>query len=914
MFVVLRKAVVASVLPTSGAAFEEVISFRDKDSILGIGTAPRFPYAQHESSESSLVLTCVGAGVLQVCVEVGKVISAAASTAVVDDADDGAEDMGVGTAAWPNSGTRVGKAPRASSLEREYQTQIEQAVFFGFGNAHNPLSFTIKSRAAGVDTALETAALRVSQSILDNTSHFIVDRLDLGAHLNERLRRACAVMQFVADSGLAAKLSRETRVQLCTHAEKLAAAAALWSYQNDVWAKKGGAASQLLANLVASFLESAGLQTRDSLRTFFRQHVAAVGDVLVFMHRNLAALRRALDDSESGRRDSQLVSYESNRIVAGALQAAFMFRFQNATLYAVDGPPALEGAFERWTEHPAIVDLLVQRLEGSYRLCREISGQHCASVYERIAATTLPSDEDPSDANRSLAIFDDAVSVSHPSLPDATDAESSEEARMRLVSDDPYVSSLALLRETIDQIGPLANLCFRVCVDRITYLQAAGSSEAHALVRRYDAARPRFLLCLVPLARASVAFRIAEEYHDLASLVMLVFTTDCANAAIHLRKYVERFGRDFAETLFAYYEKRQAWASLLYTQDPSFDAWLKEYVDKRAGNDLHGPVAQIGWIHDVKMCDFSAAAARLARAGRDSAEVDQARTMLSLSKLAFVAVECQDGARDEAIDEAHARLEDALEMCEVQDNLLQYLTATVRSNRGHAAELTWRRRDDVSDKKAVLDAAMLTTSPEIRHSRPALYIVYNELVRCIWNGRTLSVEDLVDALTFPDNTPAVDSASASCSADDAEQCNALVRERCSLAIDILSRASISLPEQTREAALKTIWRRVFLSDDWRAIRKRLGGNVPDSELRDELARTHLYAVLESCLATRELAHPDWYLLPADAFAAGDMDYLVSTRLVPRFVHGSDAKSGWQPLTTTTASALQKDYAEEDSRL
>ncbi|KAJ2319549.1 hypothetical protein IWW52_001907 [Coemansia sp. RSA 2704] len=913
-FVVFRHAVVALVLAAAAAAFEEAVSFRNEDAILGVSTAPPFPYARQESAESNLMLTCVGAGVLQVCVEVGKILSAAslAGASAATDAEPHGTEMGA--APWPSPGTRVGKASSPDSLEREYQTQIEQAVFFGVGNTHNPLSFTITSHAAGVDPALETAALRVSQSILDNTSHFIVDRLDLGAHLNERLRRAQAVMQFVADSGLAAKLSRETRVHLCAHAEKLAAAATLWEYQNDIWAKKAGAASQLLANLVASFLESVGLQTRDSLRSFFRQHVAAVGDVLVFMHRNLPALRRALNGSESGRHDSQLVSYEANRIVVAVLQSAMMFRFQNAALYDVDCLPELAAASERWTEHPAIIDLLVQRLEGSYRLCREISGQHCASVYERISATTLPSDEDPGDANRSLSIFDDAVSISHPCLPDAADTHSNEEARMRLGSDDPYVSSLALLRETIDQIGPLANLCFRAFVDRITLLQATGASDAAELVRRYDAARPRYLLCLVPLARASVAYRLAEEYQDLATLVTLVFTTDSGNAVMQLRRYSERFGRPFADTLFAYYDKRQAWASLLDTQDASFDAWLKEYIDQRMAADPHGPMAQIGWIHDVKMDDFGAAAAKLARAGRDSLDVDQARTMLSLSKLAFHAVECQEGSCDADIDEAHARLEDALEMCQVQENLVQYLTTVVRDSRGHAPELTWRRRDDVSDKKAVLDAAMLTTTPETRHDRPALYIVYNELVRCIWNGRTLSAEDLVDALTFPDSTPAIDSASASCSAEDAEQCNALVRERCSLAVDILSRASIGLPEQTREAALKTIWRRVFLSDDWPAIRKRLGGNVPDSELRAELEQTHLHAVLENCLITRELAHPDWYLLPADAFAADDLDYLVSTRLEPRFASGSEDGSGWKPLSTTTASALQKDYGVEDSRL
>ncbi|KAJ2795627.1 hypothetical protein H4R20_005815 [Coemansia guatemalensis] len=453
-------------------------------------------------------------------------------------------------------------------------------------------------------------------------------------------------------------------------------------------------------------------------------------------------------------------------------------------------------------------------------------------------------------------------------------------------------------------MAPLANLCFRIFVDRIAYLQTASPADAHELADRYDAVRSRFLMCLVPLARAPIAFRLAEEYHDLATLVVLVFTADRDNAAVRLRRYVQRFGREFATALLAYYERRRAWASFLYTQDADFDACLKEYIDEKIAADPHGPMAQIGWIHDVKMRDFDAAAARLARAGRDSQEVDQARTMLSLSKLAFFAVDSQEGLRGDAIVEARTRLEDALELCEVQESLMLYFTAAVSSHRGLSSDPIWRRRDDDSDKKAVLDAAMLTTSSELRHTRPALYIVYAEFVRCIWNARSLSVEDLMDLLTFSDCNAAVDTAGSF---------DASIRERFSLAVDILSRASFNLPEQAREGALKTIWRRVFLSDDWLSIQKKLSSNVPDSVLRDVLTHTSLYAVLNSCLGSRELVYPDWFLPPAHSFAADDIEYFVSTRLASRFsqdLHDASEK----PLSPVTGAALRKDYAEEDRQL
>ncbi|KAJ2477144.1 hypothetical protein EV174_004710, partial [Coemansia sp. RSA 2320] len=770
------------------------------------------------------------------------------------------------------------------------------------------------------------AALRVSQSIVDGTSRFVPDRLDIGALLRERLRHAHSVMQVLADNGLSAKLTLSARTRLSANAEKLAAVTALWELQNAAWARTG-AALQLLSNLAAAFVEGAGQQSRDPLRLFFRNHTSAIGDLLALMHRRLPALTRALAVSASGIHDSNLVSYEASRIAIALLQPAFAYRFQHAHLYACsDGAASSDALPERWTENPMITDLLIDRLGAAYSLCRDLSGRHCAPIYERICATALPGDDSPEGAGSTLAIFDDAVSAGR--ARPAPESEDDDQLQ-RLDSDDPYASPRALLRESIDQVGPLANLCFRVFVDRIARLDTSNPSSAQVLSQRYDAVRTRHLLCLVPLGRAPAAFRLAEEYRDLASLVTLVFVADSASAASHLRHYVERFGKEFADTLLAFYERRSAWASLLYTQDEFFDSWLKEYIDCRIADDPHGPLSQVGWIHDVKMADFGAAAAKLTRAGCDAEEVNQARTMLSLSKLAFVAVEAQESVLDDTMTEAYSRLEDALELCEVQAHFLHYYSALLRHHSATTAASasagqTWRRRDDANDRKAAYDAAVLTTTPELRHSCPAQYIVYSELVRRLWNGRSLSVEDLLDALTFPDSLYPVELVNESERDEPDEQSNAVVRERFSLAVDVLCRASFSLPELTREAALRTIWRRVFLSDDWPAIRRRATGNVPDSVLRAELAATNLYHVLRSCWTMRELAHPDWYLLPSDVSVSADIEYLVSTRLMPQFGQtdpSNDASSSssasasqWKPLTATTAQALTQDYIAEDKRL
>ncbi|KAJ2110284.1 hypothetical protein IW146_005970 [Coemansia sp. RSA 922] len=861
MFVAFDQTVVAAALPALGSSFEEAVKLRYGDCVLA-ATA-----IDDQQAESCILLACRRAGILRMAATARQV------------PDSGMVD----------ADTRIG---------RPQQEQIEQAVFFGSDAARNPLAFAITSDASGLDAPLQAAALRVSHAILDGSSRFVADRLDIGALLRERLRRAHAVAQALADNGLTDKLSPAARAQLCANVEKLAAAQSLWDLQNAAWAR-AGPAMQLLANLAAAFLETSGQQqqqSKDPLRLFFRLHCAAIGDLLVLMHRRLPALTRALAVSPSGVKDGQMVSYEASRIAAAVLQPALAYRFQNARLYAVGDP-----APERWTEHPAIADMLVDRLEASYNLCRDLSAHHFQALYERITATALPGDERPD--HHALGVFDDAVSVSHVSLSPDEEEEDALRPLASAADDDPYASPLALLRETIDQIGPLANLCFRVFVDRIARLAAASSAASDDLAQRYDALRPRYLLCLVPLGRAPVAFRLAEEYRDLPTLVTLVFVADPTNAAAHLRRYVERFSKDFADTLLAFYERRAAWASLLHTQDEKFDVWLKDYIDLRSAEDPRAPLSKLGWIHDVKVADFSAAAVRLVRAGLVAEEVSDAQTMLSLSKLAFIAYESQEPEVDDSMAETRLRIDKALELCQVRAGLLRYFAA-----------LLGPTDSNIDDRKAAYDVALYTTTPELRHSRPALYIVFSELVRHMWNRRALPVEDLIDVLTIPDSLHTLDIAA---DADDqGDFSNSIVRDRFSLAVDLLCCACFSLPEQTRESALRSIWRRVFLSDNWPEIHRNTTGNVPDCVLRSELLNTTLYHVLYSCWTTRKLAHPDWYLLPADAFSSSDLDYLVSTRLMPQFGPESANNSSiqWKPLSTTTALALTNDYTDEDKHL
>ncbi|ORX71161.1 hypothetical protein DL89DRAFT_266182 [Linderina pennispora] len=654
--------------------------------------------------------------------------------------------------------------------------------------------------------------------------------MDLGAHLRERYRFAHSVMK------LSDKLSRTARVQLCANAEKLGAALSLWGYQSEVWSNQDSPSSELLTKVASHFLDGLGLQSKDPVRLFFKHHVASMGGLLATMHRMLASMRRALEKSARGIIDSQHVAYEGNRILICILQSAYNYRFRNAELYGLADESEESGSCERWTDTILTIDMLAARL------CRDISGQHSALFYNRIKETVLPGDEDADGNATGTSVLDDAVSVSLANLPDMSEAD----AHKPLANDDPFTSPLALLHEAINQIGMMANLCLRVFVDRLNLLQATSPNEVHDLTRRYEGVRSRILLLLVPLGRASTAFRLAEEYQDLRVLAVLTFTTDTQRAAERVRVYVGMFGKEFAGALFEYYERRGAWASLLNTRDESFDAWLKEYIDAHQ----HGVMPLISWIHDVKMADFGRAAERLIRAGRDAQEVAQARTMLSLSKLAFFTDESQ---------------------------VLNCFTSLVRAH----TELA-------DDGKGAESAAVLSTTAD-----PAPAIAGAFVYRS-WDGKMLAVEDLIDVLTLPDNVPNTSGADSSA----LDEHTSGLDERSSLALDVLSRASFSLPDQAYKSALRTIWRRAFTRDDWPAIHAKLqGGQVPGSVLRDVLTNTYLYRMLD------------------EVFAEGYVNYMATVRLAPQFVAENARRLGHPvpvaPTTLRTAidSSLDAYYSE-----
>jgi len=134
-------------------------------------------------------------------------------------------------------------------------------------------------------------------------------------------------------------------------------------------------------------------------------------------------------------------------------------------------------------------------------------------------------------------------------------------------------------------------------------------------------------------------------------------------------------------------------------------------------------------------------------------------------------------------------------------------------------------------------------------------------------------EDAVDVLTLKDNHESV--------------------EDFATALHLLSRIK-GLPEARQASAFRTVWRRVYLHDDWDNIRKT--ANISDAELSNRFRSTALYATLCAIL-------PREY----DGYETQPDEALI----VPT---PGEISSRWPGLAPDEVEALMQDYNLECDRL
>jgi len=282
------------------------------------------------------------------------------------------------------------------------------------------------------------------------------------------------------------------------------------------------------------------------------------------------------------------------------------------------------------------------------------------------------------------------------------------------------------------------------------------------------------------------------------------------------------------------------------------------YMDKFFAEYPH---PSISWIHDLGRGRHGAASHTLLAESKRANNLQTKHFILSIGKLSQLAqLHETEASVDEAVLDA---FHDDLDFVSVQEKLAQEFKAAAASARGkHSLEV---QVENIAKAKA----PALTKTPST--SKTAFLQIFKNLARDLIQGKALTIEDAADILTLKDNTNSI--------------------EDYATALHLLARAQ-NIPDARKQAAFRSVWRRIYIHDDWSSLRQT--ANITDGQLNARFQGTALYATLLAIIPKEH--QPEGYELPPSEAAVMPQPPTISSR--------------WPGMPQEEMEALLRDYRSE----
>ncbi|KAJ6502530.1 hypothetical protein C8R45DRAFT_622368 [Mycena sanguinolenta] len=414
------------------------------------------------------------------------------------------------------------------------------------------------------------------------------------------------------------------------------------------------------------------------------------------------------------------------------------------------------------------------------------------------------------------------------------------------------------------QLPELATILFACIQERLNWLTSSAAAEKpgiehekKGLKQRFDLLRPDTLETLRKHGHADTAFMLAENYRDFSSLAALchqdeVYPSHKNPNALRIQNYIDKFKEEFTTELYRWYIQHGE-LRVMFSQDDMQSGYMDKFFAAH-------PDTSISWIHDLGQRRYEAAAGALLSESESASLLNAKHLMLSIGKLAHLAHVQESGevADDYVLDNFH----NDLDFVSVHQALLDEFKPVLDSLRGRQS------------LEAQIDAIVKSEASRLTDQK-ALTLIFKDLVRQLLQGNALSMEDAVDVLTLKDNTTSV--------------------EDYTTALHLLARVQ-NLPEARRMSAFRSVWRRIYIHDDWDAIRRT--ANVSDHQLNERFKATALFATLSVVLAME--SPPEGYDTSPDAAL------MIPTE--------TEITSRWPGLSSEQVAALLQDYRLECDKL
>ncbi|KAG7451103.1 uncharacterized protein BT62DRAFT_882814 [Guyanagaster necrorhizus] len=411
--------------------------------------------------------------------------------------------------------------------------------------------------------------------------------------------------------------------------------------------------------------------------------------------------------------------------------------------------------------------------------------------------------------------------------------------------------------ETTEQLSELAAILFACMQERLDYLSRSEETgieqEGLVLLNNFTHLRPEVLETLRKNGHAAAAFALAEKYRDFTSLAALchretVYPPEQNPNVLRIQNYIELYKDEFATELYRWYIQHGE-LRVLFSLSESHTGYMDKFFADNA-NPL------ISWIHDLGHGRYAAVARALLLESGEATNLAAKQLMLSIGKLSHLAHEQETLApSDEDISDA---FHDGLDFVSVHESLLEEFNAVLETLKGRQS------LDSQTDAIIKQKASRLS-------DRPALTRVFKDLVRNVLQGKVLSIEDAVDTLSLKDNNETL--------GDFA------------MALHLLAGVQ-NVPHARKTSAFRTVWRRIYIHDDWNTIRQT--ANVSDSELSERFRSTALYTTF--CHILTRTDQPDGYeTIP-------DVSLIIPT--------AEEVSSRWPGKPTDEVESIVQDYTFE----
>jgi nuclear pore complex protein Nup133 len=685
------------------------------------------------------------------------------------------------------------------------RSKLEQATFFSI-NPANLLDFSVKSRFSFQDDEIAQAALDVSSGILSSSYEYI-DKVT--SSLDDQFKKRASALRTLINQLLSdyPPLSFVTKWRLLWQAEKLAAAHKLWLWyqekqQDQQKHPEAYPDNILMGDIIKALNERYKTPIRpdlgetDYIRQFFLKDVDSV-NVLIPWGWFFLRTFYIKDGSKEHPPIMQRLS-EGGDVMLVALETAFEFRQANIESYDLD-PNSLE-------------DGVLKPGHGYDILPHFWTSSH--NVVSSIRSLV--------DVGRNLAVSN---------------------------FEEGYQEGLA---QKIGKDNPrLVKVGCQTHIERFQWALEQSEEKQREMGRSLKnewnkTVRPSHIIGLMEIGLATDGMKLAEQYHDMPTLVDLVWDEtnwlesekastrskmEQAESTVKLNRikerisrYFEMYGDDWAEAFYSKYIQENQAAQLFtkeYLNQPALTKFLRAEPSR----------ARLRWINEV--CgekNYEAAAAALHEAGtKQETNAWCQRVELSIAKLSMLCKKevTKDAAPQPSSTEPKTKAERVrdnrfastvchLEYAKIREEIYEQMLPTISNA--------------LDDESAVV-ILMNDFGQGRLAQRPALQAILKEGFENLIHHRVIDPALMIDILTLMDS---------------GENESLLHSNEFIYAMRVLMINWHDIHKTTREGLLKLVWKRLCIKDDWAKINKTK--EVSDAQLEDFLLDTNLAWVF------REIMH------------------------------------------------------------